>query len=62
MRAKPNPERFFAKTEPATKAFAAKANDLQALRDTVVDAASIGAGLWLSYLFVVLSSPLRQAA
>ena len=54
MRAKPNPVRFFAKTEPATKDFAAKANDLQALRDAVVDAASVGAGLWLSYLFVVL--------
>src|ERR1700730_13861104 len=54
MRAKPNPVRFLAKAEPATKDFAAKANDLQALRDAVVDAASVGAGLWLSYLFVVL--------
>jgi hypothetical protein len=33
--------------------FAAKAKDLQALRDTVVDAASVGTGLWLSYLFVL---------
>jgi uncharacterized protein YjbI with pentapeptide repeats len=35
------------------EAFAEKANDLQALRDAVVDAASVGAGLWLSYLFVL---------
>jgi len=39
---------------PHAPAFAAKAKDLQALRDAVVDAASVGAGLWLSYLFVVL--------
>src|SRR5215472_9235508 len=32
--------------------FADKAKDLQALRDTVVDAAGISGGLWLSYLFV----------
>jgi hypothetical protein len=31
--------------------FAAKAKDLGALRDAVVDAGSVGAGLWLSYLF-----------
>jgi hypothetical protein len=36
------------------KAFAAKATDLQALRDAVVDAANVGAGLWFSYLFVLL--------
>jgi hypothetical protein len=34
-------------------AFAGKAKDLQALRDAVVDAASVGAGLWFSYLFVL---------
>lgn len=33
-------------------AFAAKAKDLAALRDAVVEAAGVGAGLWLSYLFV----------
>ena len=33
--------------------FADKATDLQALRDAVVDAASVGTGLWLSYLFVL---------
>ena len=33
-------------------AFASKAEDLQALRDAVVDAASVSGGLWLSYLFV----------
>ena len=32
---------------------AAKARDLEALRDAVVDAAGVGAGLWLSYLFVL---------
>jgi len=30
--------------------FAAKADDLESLRGAVVDAASVGAGLWLSYL------------
>jgi uncharacterized protein YjbI with pentapeptide repeats len=39
------------KPEPGT--FAAKATDLQALRDAVVDAAGVGTGLWLSYLFVL---------
>ena len=33
--------------------FAAKATDLQALRDAVVDAAGVSTGLWLSYLFVL---------
>jgi uncharacterized protein YjbI with pentapeptide repeats len=37
---------------PGTAGFAAKAKDLQALRDAVVDAASVGAGLWVSFLFV----------
>jgi hypothetical protein len=36
-----------------TAAMATKANDLEALRNAVVDAASVGAGLWLSYLFVL---------
>jgi hypothetical protein len=40
--------------EPPEGAFAAKARDLQALRDAVADAGNIGAGLWLSYLFVLL--------
>jgi hypothetical protein len=39
------------KTEPA--AFAAKAKDLGALRDAVVDAASVSAGLWITYLFAL---------
>lgn len=34
-------------------AFAAKANDLDALRGAVVDAAGVSVGLWLSYLFVL---------
>src|SRR6266851_2889475 len=33
--------------------FAAKAEDLESLRDAVVDAAGIGGGLWFSYLFVL---------
>jgi uncharacterized protein YjbI with pentapeptide repeats len=37
----------------AATAFAVKAKDLEALRAAVVDAASVGAGLWLSYLFVL---------
>ena len=34
--------------------FAAKATDLDALRNAVVDAAGVGYGLWFSYLFVLL--------
>src|SRR4051812_31042950 len=37
---------------PEPSGFAAKAKDLQALRDAVVEAASVGAGLWISFLFV----------
>jgi hypothetical protein len=33
--------------------FAGKAKDLGALRDAVVDAATVGTGLWLSYLFAL---------
>jgi hypothetical protein len=33
--------------------FAKKARDLEVLRSTVIEAASVGAGLWLSYLFVL---------
>jgi hypothetical protein len=33
--------------------FASKAKDLGALRDAVADAASVGAGLWISYLFAL---------
>jgi len=39
------------RTEPIP--FAAKAKDLGALRDAVVDAATVGVGLWLSYLFAL---------
>jgi hypothetical protein len=39
---------------PTATAFATKAKDLQALRDAVVDAATVGGGLWYSYLFVLL--------
>jgi uncharacterized protein YjbI with pentapeptide repeats len=39
---------------PTAAAFAAKARDLEALRDAVVDAASVGGGLWFSYIFVLL--------
>jgi Pentapeptide repeats (8 copies) len=39
------------KTKPAP--FAARAKDLGALRDAVVDAAGVGAGFWISYLFAL---------
>jgi len=39
---------------PAVPAFATKAKDLQALCDAVADAATVGGGLWFSYLFVLL--------
>jgi hypothetical protein len=40
---------------PSTaKDFAEKAKNLDALRNAVVDAAGVGAGLWFSYLFVLL--------
>src|SRR5271166_1922065 len=39
------------KTDPTP--FAAKAKDLGALRDAVVDAATVGTGLWISYLFAL---------
>src|SRR5262245_50753172 len=39
---------------PLLRTLAGKAKDLSALRDTVVDAASVGAGLWFSYVFVLL--------
>ena len=38
---------------PTATALAGKAKDLQALRDALVDAANVGAGLWFSYLFVL---------
>src|ERR1700730_9206475 len=40
------------KAEPSE--FAAKATDLDALRNAVVDAAGVGYGLWFSYLFALL--------
>jgi uncharacterized protein YjbI with pentapeptide repeats len=43
-----------AEPENTGTAFAKKAKDLEALRSAVIDAASVGAGLWLSYLFVLL--------
>jgi hypothetical protein len=39
---------------PPLPHLAGMAKDLEALRDAVVDAASVGAGLWFSYLFVLL--------
>lgn len=38
---------------PGAGGFAAKADDLESLRGAVVDAASVGTGLWLSYLFAL---------
>ena len=51
MLARRNEDLLPQKTEPIQ--FAEKAKDLGALRDAVVDAASVGAGLWLSYLFAL---------
>ncbi len=39
--------------DAARPAIAAKADDLEAMRDAVVDAAAVSGGLWLSYLFVL---------
>ncbi len=41
----------FGASEPALPAFAAKANDLEAIKKALEDAAAIGGPLWLSYLF-----------
>jgi uncharacterized protein YjbI with pentapeptide repeats len=38
---------------PSPPPLAAKADDLEAIRGAVVDAAAVGGGLWLSYLFVL---------
>src|SRR5215469_617193 len=51
MLAKRNQGLLPQKMEPTP--FVAKAKDLGALCDAVVDAASVGAGLWLSYLFTL---------
>ena len=42
-----------AATTPKLPEFAAKADDLEAIKKAVDDAASVGGGLWLSYLFVL---------
>jgi len=47
----PSPEVIDKGTEE-DPAFAKRATDLQALREAVVDAANVGGGLWLSYLFI----------
>ena len=39
---------------PEPSGFAAKAKDLQALRDAVVEAATVSGALWISYIFVFL--------
>src|SRR5215469_6548362 len=51
MLAKRNQGLLPQKMEPTP--FAARAKDLGALRDAVIDAASVGAGLWISYLFAL---------
>jgi uncharacterized protein YjbI with pentapeptide repeats len=40
-------------TEPSGKDFTDKAKDLEASRNAVVEAAGVGGGLWLSYIFVL---------
>jgi hypothetical protein len=49
----PPPEAINEVTKADPADFAKQATDLQTLRDAVVDAASVGGGLWLSYLFVM---------
>src|SRR3954468_1448226 len=39
---------------PEPSGFAAKAKDLQALRDAVVEASTVSGALWISYIFVFL--------
>ena len=39
---------------PEPSGFAAKAKDLQALRDAVDQAATVSGALWISYIFVFL--------
>jgi len=46
-------DREFPSHKTAPTPFAGRATDLGALRDAVVDAAGVGAGLWFSYLFVL---------
>ena len=43
----------FPQSRAGPAGFAAKADDLESLRGAVVDAASVGSGLWLSYLFAL---------
>ena len=38
----------------AAEKFTKQASDLDALRKSVEDAASVGAGIWLSYIFALL--------
>jgi uncharacterized protein YjbI with pentapeptide repeats len=51
MLARRNRDPLQKKTEPTP--FAARAKDLGALRDAVVEAAGVGAGFWISYLFTL---------
>jgi hypothetical protein len=50
----PPPEAIDEGTEADPADFAKQATDLQTLRNAVVDAASVGGGLWLSCVFVFL--------
>ena len=47
---------------PTAEALAGRARDLQALRDALVDAAGVGAGLWFSYLFVLFYLPIAAGS
>jgi hypothetical protein len=40
-------------SQPLVPALAAKADDLEALRAAVIDAAGVNGGLWITYLFVL---------
>jgi hypothetical protein len=50
----PKDQLHLAVSRSTRPAFAAKANDLEELRASVVDAASVSGGLWFSYLFVLV--------
>jgi hypothetical protein len=52
--AKPRDQEGTVVSAPLLPPIAAKAKDLEALRNAVVDAANVGAGLWFSYLFGLL--------
>lgn len=53
----PPPRRRKAPPSPEKPAIAAKAHDLEAIKKALEDATSVGAGFWLSYLFLMFCAP-----